>query len=487
VQLERLAVRLRPRGVWEAMDLGVAMARGWWRALWGAWFAAYIPVALALGITFRDEPWLAVLLLWWLKPLFDRFALHVLSRAVFGETPRLRETLGAWRELLQPGLLASLTVHRLNPARSFVLPVWQLERQTGAAARSRRRTLQRRLWAYAVWLTVICANLEVAVLLSTGSVIDLFVPAKADAVYDLSSVFSGDAWWNAVSWTHTVAYALAVSAVEPFYVAAGFSLYLDRRMRLEGWDVEVALRRLVLRLGEVASVAVTVLAVSIALMSTPETAQAAPGSPKEEIAEVLKAPEFQTRRNVSTWVYRSEPGDEDTGRDFEFWNTVARVLARFTQVLGWTALAVLVLVSIWYARRLLPARSDPEVTVADSARPAMRARAEEQQLPDDPAATAAALARQGRTREALSLLYRGALAALSARHGLGVERGDTESDCLRRSASVLGEPAQKYFAALVAGWKRAAYTSDPPDSAQAVSLCLAWPQHFRGPVAEERA
>jgi len=487
VQLERLAVRLRPRGVWEAMDLGVAMARGWWRALWGAWLAAYVPAALALGIAFRDDPWLAVLLLWWLKPLFDRFALHVLSRAVFGETPRLRDTLGAWRELLRPGLLASLTLHRLNPARSFVLPIWQLERQTGAAARSRRRTLQRRLWAYAVWLTVICANLEVAVLLSTGSVIDLFVPAKADAVYDLSSVFSGDAWWNAVSWTDTLAYALAVSAIEPFYVAAGFSLYLDRRMRLEGWDVEVALRRLVLRLGQVATVAVMVLAVSIALVSVPGTARAAPGTPKEEIAEVLKAPEFQTHRNVSTWVYRAEPGDEDTGRNVEFWNKLARVLARITQVLGWAALAVLAVVSIWYARRLLPARTDPEVAAAVSARPAMRARAQEQRLPDDPARTAEALARQGRTRDALSLLYRGALAALSERHGLGVERGDTESDSLRRSASVLGDAAQEYFAALVASWQRAAYTSEPPDPAQAVSLCLAWPRHFRASVPGERA
>ena len=40
------------------------------------------------------------------------------------------------------------------------------------------------------------------------------------------------------------AYAAAVLVLEPFYVAAGFALYLNRRTLLEGWDIEVALRRI---------------------------------------------------------------------------------------------------------------------------------------------------------------------------------------------------------------------------------------------------
>ena len=35
--------------------------------------------------------------------------------------------------------------------------------------------------------------------------------------------------------------------LEPFYVAAGFGLYLNRRTLLEGWDIEVALRRIAAR------------------------------------------------------------------------------------------------------------------------------------------------------------------------------------------------------------------------------------------------
>ena len=40
-----------------------------------------------------------------------------------------------------------------------------------------------------------------------------------------------------------VAYAIAVLFLEPFYVAAGFAMYLNRRAELEAWDIEQEFRR----------------------------------------------------------------------------------------------------------------------------------------------------------------------------------------------------------------------------------------------------
>jgi hypothetical protein len=40
-----------------------------------------------------------------------------------------------------------------------------------------------------------------------------------------------------------ISYALAVLFLEPFYVAAGFAMYLNRRAELEAWDIEQDLRR----------------------------------------------------------------------------------------------------------------------------------------------------------------------------------------------------------------------------------------------------
>jgi pilus assembly protein TadC len=38
-------------------------------------------------------------------------------------------------------------------------------------------------------------------------------------------------------------YAFVVGLVEPFFVAAGFAMYLNRRVELEAWDIEQEFRR----------------------------------------------------------------------------------------------------------------------------------------------------------------------------------------------------------------------------------------------------
>jgi hypothetical protein len=39
------------------------------------------------------------------------------------------------------------------------------------------------------------------------------------------------------------AYAAVVGLLEPFYVGAGFAMYLNRRVELEAWDIEQEFRR----------------------------------------------------------------------------------------------------------------------------------------------------------------------------------------------------------------------------------------------------
>ena len=105
MQLDRLAIALRPRSAWESVDLGVGMLREWWRPLYASFAAVYVPVAAAClwaGWS-AGKPWLALALLWWLKPLFDRVALHVASRAVFGDVLGVRATLAQARAWLGSG------------------------------------------------------------------------------------------------------------------------------------------------------------------------------------------------------------------------------------------------------------------------------------------------------------------------------------------------------------------------------------------------
>jgi hypothetical protein len=52
------------------------------------------------------------------------------------------------KRALTPGLIANLTLYRFDLARSFNLPVWQLERARGGAGRARARVLHRKVYRY---------------------------------------------------------------------------------------------------------------------------------------------------------------------------------------------------------------------------------------------------------------------------------------------------------------------------------------------------
>ncbi len=60
--------------------------------------------------------------------------------------------------------------------------------------------------------------------------------------FDFASLFAGEAALPA-QWLSSLAYMLAVLFLEPFYAAAGFGMYLNRRAELEAWDIEQEFRR----------------------------------------------------------------------------------------------------------------------------------------------------------------------------------------------------------------------------------------------------
>ncbi len=244
MRLEAIAIVLRRRTPWEALDLGQAMLREWRSPALRAWAASYFPVALVLFVVLWDRPGIAAAVLWWIKPAFDRVLLFVYGRAAFGAPPTVREV---WRELPRilgrTQLAAGLTLHRFSMARSFFLPVWQLEQLHGREARARRRVLGARTRAYAVWLTFFLANMSTVLGMSVILLAEFLRPV------DAASLFGWEIWsqgeiqpWRSVLLNG--AFMLADTLIEPLYVAAGFSLYLNRRTELEGWDIELAFRRM---------------------------------------------------------------------------------------------------------------------------------------------------------------------------------------------------------------------------------------------------
>ena len=87
---------------------------------------------------------------------------------------------------------------------------------------------------------------------------------------------------NAVAW-------LATSLVEPFYVGAGFGLYLDRRTQIEGWDIEIAFRRMRHRLRALLPLLLVACALGLS-MPRPAQAQVPPAPTPADDAAARPAP-----------------------------------------------------------------------------------------------------------------------------------------------------------------------------------------------------
>jgi hypothetical protein len=454
------------------MDLGLAMLQRWWRPAYLPHLAVGIAVALAgWGLSlWAGKAIVALLFVWWLKPLYDRVVLHVLSRAVFGEVQSPRHVLGSAREWLGTGLPMALTFGRFDTARSFNLPVRQLEGQRARAARERRGVLGRRVSSYATWLTIVCLHFEAVLYWSLARLTSLFLPAKAFEAQDFTAAFLAGDIFGA---SDLVAYVAAVLLLEPFYVAAGFALYLNRRTLLEGWDIEVALRKITQR--HAAAVLLVVCCMMPMVCFSQEQK-----NPRREIAEVLKAKEFPHQVDTMQWQRRNpleqadRPARERESGDYSWLGALGYALANAARVLFWLLAAAAIAYAIWWAARMLPRMRAP---VGDVYRPPASLFGMEispEKLPADVAAAAMALARDGRLREALGLLYRGSLSDLVHRRGVELLASHTELEALQLATRRVDPERSAYLQTLVRIWRECAYSRRAPARLEVESLAAGY-------------
>lgn len=509
MRIERIAVVLRPRSPWEAMELGTALTRRNAAAVWKPWLALTLPVfalANALGWIF-DHAWWALMAMWWLKPLFDRVVLHVLSRAVFGDAPGVRDTLRAQLKWGLPRpMLDYLTWRRLGPARALYLPVDLLEGGDAKQRRDRRRVIGARASGHAAALMLVCVNFEMVLMLAPIAFVMMFVPPEflpqtwAGAMQTLQAGFTpGMALaYNALAW-------LATTLVEPFYVGAGFGLYLNRRTELEAWDVEIALRRMRARLQRLAGAAAVVACIAFAphlarAQANPQNnavhGQAANPrnavhghSPRLAPAQALESatgplqpqqqslrdamvrlkddPELHPRQQVTRW----EPIRKPVPRQARHWNfpdwfaAIARALGTAGQAVAWAVIAAVVaLLAWWLLRTWLQWRGGGDMGRRASGIAIEDAEAPEA-LPDDIATAVRKLWAAGARRQAMALLYRAGVESMVARTQVLLVPGATEAECLRASQQLPDEERAR-FRALVRAWQYAAYAHRLPEDAE---------------------
>lgn len=508
MQLESVAVALRPRNLWEAIDLGFGMVRTWWKPVFGAWLAVVLPVGVVINLLCWEAQWLAPLLMWWLKPLFDRIPLYILSRVAFGDTPGIRETIKAVLPLWRKSFLWDLTLGRFDLARSFNMPVRDLEGLRGKERRQRLKILQKKTRNGAVWLTLVCVHLEVVLNISLFAMLYLLLPQTIQIDFFKLFFATSQAAWQDV--LQHVFYLVAMTAMEPFYVAAGFALYLNRRTLLEGWDIEIAFRRMAQRhrpssksavsAGVLMSIFVVcvlgavlvfpsqslaaVAATAPVSASQAATAVETPEQLKQRISQVLKQPEFQTEKVEQHWKYVGKQAEKKQPNSVPAWlKFLARIvpgMARVFEGLLWLVLAAAIVWLIVKRKRWLGwFDHQPSATPAQPAQALFGLDIQPQSLPENIAEAAWKLWQDGQHRIALSLLYRGALACWVTREKIALGANATEGDCMRLFRAGSTQETGDYFCQLTHAWQNTAYAGRQPNTEEMQQLCRSWDIHFR--------
>jgi hypothetical protein len=512
---------IRPRSAWEALDLGTLMARRQARLLIGSWALLTLPVFVLLSLLFWQSPFWSLALFWWLKPLFERLPLHILSRSLFGDTPTLKTALHALPGLLRPQLLASLTWRRLSPTRSFDLPVLQLEGLSGSARSQRLVVLGQRDSGAASWLTVVGVHIESALWLGLLALMYLLLPQQIEIDWRWQVLLSSDSGgWLWLEHLSNLLYVLLLCVWEPVYVACGFSLYLNRRTALEAWDIELRFRRLRQRLGGSAYALLLGCALLLAQPHTPlMAAEASPSScpipfddpygpdkarlqqqplnssaAQQQITALLDQPPFENRETVTRWrlgdADSEQAQDEDDSGLLQGLKNLLQMLGGLASVewlailfeaLLWSSLFCLIGLLLWRYREWLrtfgqrlklpqrPRRNAPEVLFGLQVAP--------HSLPDDIAGSAAQLWPE-QPRAALGLLYRGLLSHLLHDYQLPLKGSHTESEVLQL-VQQLEQPLLEQFSRQLTGdWQRLAYGHQVPAADAGPQLCNAWRELF---------
>ncbi|MCQ4249394.1 DUF4129 domain-containing protein [Pseudomonas stutzeri] len=513
MQLNDATLEIRPRSAWEAIDLGALLARRHARLLMLSWALLTLPVFVLLSLLFWSHPSLALLLFWWLKPLYERLPLFILSRSLFGDIPTLQQSFRALPGLLRRQWFASLTWRRFSLTRSFDLPVMQLEELSGPTRKQRLRVLQQRDARAARWLTIVGVHLESGLWLGALALIYLMIPAPLIADLSWMDLLRLDQDWLWFEHLSNLLYALVLVFWEPIYVASGFSLYLNRRTTLEAWDIELSFRRLQERLRSVQPVLLLGIALLLAMPAQPT--QAAPAmtpsdehsatvdtgagtesldnqpltrqAARERIGGLLNEPPFRHQETITRWRLGDEQTEAAPG-----W--LARLLDRWLrlhhdfdhivagiEVALWAGLFGLIALVLWRYRQWLrlhvgrpqralqPAQDPPAVLFGLDVQP--------ENLPLDVAGEVERLWDE-QPREALGLLYRAFLSRLLHERKVPLKAAHTEGEILELLRQAQQPELTGYAEALTGHWLNLAYGHRLPASDTRRELCDGWRDLF---------
>ncbi|GAC12784.1 hypothetical protein GLIP_0129 [Aliiglaciecola lipolytica E3] len=479
----------------------------------GFWLAVTLPIfVIACSI---DIVW-GVVAFWWLKPLYERGLLHILSRRVFAENVTAKDAIKAWPGLLKKQWFASITWRRISPTRGFDLAIQQLEGLEGAERSKRLSILHRTTDDNTAWWTIVCMVWELIIILGLVALISFVIPSGVE--FDYWQAINSDSW--GVELTYNLFTFLAYLLVAPFYIAGSFAAYLNRRIMLEGWDIEIGFKRAVSRVSKPLTGAVTscilimccfaLVTESWADENLPETPPAQtietdsaifvdtdPAGQKNiefeseaQIKAILDVPPFNGQKTETDyrWVgWGDEEKEKEQSSDsLPDWLSSAIIfVANIAEGLMWLVFGSLLLLLLYLSRDHIKALFNRPASPQDAQELDLTVFSQSydgDSLPDDVPSELDRLLEAKAYRKLMSLMLITSLLEISKEQALPLTKSMTERECLEVIKKSIEGDRREFMQQLIDTWIHLAWAHTWPQKSTMQMLCEKWKTLFNQTV-----
>jgi hypothetical protein len=188
-----------------------------------------------------------------------------------------------------------------------------------------------------------------------------------------------------------------------------------------------------------------------------------------------KDPNLGGKKTVRSlhWVDSNAPPPPETDEPYFKWLTdFFGYLGQAAKLTIWVIGAILAALAVVWLTRIIR-RTAPNSAIKTAAPPShvQNLDVRPDSLPNDVGAAALALLQAGKPREALALLYRGALSRAIHRFQVQIEESYTEGEVLGAVRRQLSPQGIAYFAQLLGLWQREVYAGEHPPSEPIAHLC----------------
>lgn len=506
MNIESIQVALRERNPWQAIDLGFDMSRKFWGMLYKSYCLSFLVISLPIIVALRNYPTWASLLIWYLKPLFEVGPQTLLSRRVFGETFSNRQIARITFQSMKQHWWVAITSLRFSIRRSFIMPVFLLEGLKVKQRRRRLRTLSLGQRQGPTSLTVLLSHGEALFYIAILFIIYLMIPNYER--FDPMFIFQPEAEHLGLQWLTIACWSAAAILIAPFYICSGFSLYLNKRIELEGWDLELSFKKIKSRLKSLATVFSCCLLLGFTLhhsdpvyaevlkhekvTTTAETQpveiDALNQKTQQQIQHILNNEPLVHTPEKSKWQFKAEEPDADFS-NFKGFSDFISSLSFLLEALLWlavTAIVIWLVFKIPHVKKLLTKERGEKhnkiVRKADVF--GMKLSAKEQHQDLHTAVTVAL--KNNDLRKALALLLSSALGEIASHSQQNIPRGATENDCLLMAQHVnMKKDWLKWFEHLLQHWSFLAWGHKNIESQQIEQLLLNAPLEELRPTLRE--